>query len=90
MYGIKIFITTWGEKLEETLKSLGYKSSNVESDVWMKRYFNPNGKHYCKYKYMLSYVDDLTHKCFKPKEDMNYLNLIYRLKEGFGPPDQYL
>ena len=67
---------------------LGYKSSEADADVWMKRDFNPNGYPY--YKYMLCYVDDLLHIGFKPKEDMDALNMIYRLKEGFGPPDRYL
>ena len=39
---------------------------------------------------MIYYVDDLLHICFKPKEDMYTLNMIYWLKEGFGIPDQYL
>ena len=39
---------------------------------------------------MLCYVDDLLHIGFKPKEDMDALNIIYRLKEGFGSPDRYL
>ena len=68
--------------------SLGYKSSEVDSDVWMKRDFKPNGYPY--YKHMMCYFDDLLHKVFKPKEYMDALNIIYRLKEGFGPPDRYL
>ena len=39
---------------------------------------------------MLLYVDDLLHIGFKPKEDMDALNMIYRLKGGFGPPERYL
>ena len=54
----------------------------------MKRDFKPNGYPY--YKYMLWYVDELIHIGFKPKEDMDALNIIYGLNEGFGPPDQYL
>ena len=54
----------------------------------MKREFKPNGYPY--YTYMICYVDDLLHICFKPKEDMGALNMIYWLKEGFGPPEQYL
>ena len=38
---------------------------------------------------MLCYIDDLLHICFTPKVDMDVLNIIYWLKEGFGPPDQY-
>ena len=48
----------------------------------MKRYFKSNGDLYYKNMYLL-------HMGFKLKEDMDALNLIYRLKEGFGPPDQY-
>ena len=39
---------------------------------------------------MLCYVDELLHICFKPKEDMDTLNMIYRLREGFGSSDRYL
>ena len=54
----------------------------------MKQDFNPNGDPY--YKYMLCYFDDLLCIGFKPKEDTDPLNMIYRLKEGFGPPDLYI
>ena len=76
------------EKLGENLKLLGYKSSQADDDVWMKQYFKPNGYPY--YKYMLYYIGDLIHICFNPEEDMDDLNPIFRLKEGFGPPDRYL
>ena len=66
--------------------SLGYKSSKEDSDIWMKRDFKQNGDLY--YKYILCYVDDLLHIGFKPKEDMDVLNMIYRLKEIFGSPDR--
>ena len=42
------------------------------------------------YKYTLCYVDDLLHIGFNPKEDTDALNMIYRLKEGFGSPDRYI
>ena len=51
----------------------------------MKRGFKPNVDSY--YNYMLCYVDDLLHIGFNPKEDMDALNIIYWLTEGFGPPD---
>ena len=54
----------------------------------MKQNFNPNGDPY--YKYMLCYVDYLLHIGFKAKEYMYELNMIYRLKGGFGPSDIYL
>ena len=39
---------------------------------------------------MLCYVDELIHIGFKQKEYMGSLNIIYWLKEDFGPPDWYL
>ena len=49
---------------------LGYKPSEADADVWMKRDFNTNGDPY--YKHMICYVDDLLHIGFNPKEDMFY------------------
>ena len=86
LYGLKRSGAAWRAKPAETLMSLGYKSSEADADVWMKRDFNPNGDH-C-YKYMLCYVDDLLHIFFNQKEDIYVLNMIYQIKKGFGTPDQ--
>ena len=51
LYGLNISGAARRAKLEETLKSLGYKSSEVDSDVRMKWDSNPNEDPY--YKYML-------------------------------------
>ena len=88
LYGIKSSGAACRANLEENLILLGYKSFEAGADVWMKQGFKPNGDPY--YKCMLCYVDDLLHIGFKPKEYMYALNIIYLLKEGFGPPDQYL
>ena len=55
----------WRAKPTETLMLLGYKSSEADADVFMKRDIKPNGYPY--YKYMLCYVYDLLHICFNPK-----------------------
>ena len=39
---------------------------------------------------MLVYVYDVLHLAKDKQEDMLKLNQVYRLKEGFGPPDRYL
>ena len=39
---------------------------------------------------MLCYVDYLLHIGFKPKEEMDALNMIYWFMDGFGPPDRYV
>ena len=54
----------------------------------MKRDFKPKGNPY--YKYIICYVDGFLHIYFKPKEEIDALNMIYRLNEVFGPTDQYL
>ena len=56
--------------------------------IYLKRDIKTNGDPY--YKYILCYVYDFLRVYFKPKEDMDSLNMIYRLKEGFGTPDWYL
>ena len=88
LYGLKSSGAAWRGKLAENLMLVGYKSSEADSYVWMKQDFKTNGYPY--YKYMLHYVDDLLYIFFKPKEDMDALNTIYRLKKGFGPPYRYL
>ena len=72
----------WNPKLAENLMSLGYKSYEADGDVCMKRSFKPNGN--LSYKYILCYVYDLLHIFLKPRKDIDALNMIYRLKEGFG------
>ena len=42
------------------------------------------------YKYMLCNDDECLCIGFNPKEYTDVLNMIYWLKEGFGPPDRYL
>ena len=84
IYGLKIYGAAWRSKIAEILMLLGYISSKEDADVWTKRDFDPNGDPY--YKYIICYVDDLFHIVFKPKEDMDAFNMIYRLNEGFGPP----
>ena len=88
LYGLKSYGTVGRAKLAENLMLLGYKSSEADADIWMKQDFNPNGDSY--YKYMLCYFDDLLCIGFKPKEDMDALNIIYLLKEGRGTPDRYI
>ena len=88
LYGIKSPGAACRGKRAETLMLIGSKSSDADDDIWMKQEFKPNGDPY--YKYMICIVDDLIHIGFKPKEDMDVLNMIYWLKEVFGPSEQYL
>ena len=78
LYGLKSSSAACRTKLAETLMSLGYKSSEEDADVWMKRDFKPKGHPY--YKYIIFYVDNFLHVYFKQKEDMDALIMIYWLK----------
>ena len=42
-YGLKSTGATNREKLEKHFNSIGYKSSEKDTDVWMNQNFNPNG-----------------------------------------------
>ena len=59
---------------------LGFKSCVADNDLWMKPCTKENGMEY--YEYVLIYVDDIL--CFseKPKEVMDSLSRLYRLKDG--------
>ena len=61
----------------------------ADNDVWMKPRTKGNRMEY--YKYVLIYVDDIL--CFseKPKEVMDSLSRLYRLKDGSVQiPERYL
>ena len=88
LYGLKSSGAAWRAKLAETLDSLGYKPTEGDPDVWIKRAVKPCGEEY--YAYMLTYVDDVLHIHFDPSLDMKRLNNIYRLKDGVGSPKRYL
>ena len=67
---------------------MGYRSTESDPDVYIQRATTDNGNAY--YNYMLVYVDGELHLENHSQEDMLKLNQVYRLNEGFGPPDRYL
>ena len=67
---------------------MGYRYTEYDPDVCINMETTDNGTVYCKY--MLVYVNDVLHLAKDSQEDMFSLNQVYRVKEGFGPPDIYL
>ena len=55
-------------KLAETINSMGYRSSDSDPVVWIKRETTENGTAY--HKYMLVYVDDVLHLVKYAQEDV--------------------
>jgi len=88
LYGLKSSGAAWRSTLAATMERLGYRPTQADPDVWIKRASKQDGSPY--YKLMLIYVDDVLHIAGDPEEDMAKLDQEYRLKDGVGPPDKYL
>ena len=67
---------------------MGYRPTEFDPDVWIKRL--TTDKYTAYYKYILVYINDVLHLTERAQEDMLKLNQVYWLKEGFGPLDRYL
>jgi hypothetical protein len=76
LYGLKSSGVTFRAFLAEQLDSMGFKSTNIDPDVWLQPAVKPDGEEY--YEYVLVYVDDI-HCCLKqtlhlPDNSRNYSN----------------
>ena len=75
--------------LSKTVKDMGFKSTLVDPDVYIRRNKKENGEPY--YELLLVYVDDLMCVSHNPRDIMIKIGDTYKLKDGqFGPPDRYL
>ena len=88
LYGLKSSGADWISKLAETLNSMGYRSTESDLGVCIKRETIYNGTAY--YNYMFVYVDDVLHLTKNAQEDMLKINQVYKPEEGFGSPDRFL
>jgi len=88
LYGLKSSGAAWRSTLAQTMEMLGYRPTQADPDVWIKRASKEDGSPY--YKMMLIYVDDVLHDAEDPEEDMKKLGQVYRLKDGVGTPERYL
>ena len=43
LFSLNSYGTVWRSKLAETLRSLGYNSSEADADLWMNQDLKPNG-----------------------------------------------
>ena len=79
LYPLKSSGAAWCAKLDDTFKAMGYKYTEAEPDVWLKRSMKPNG--YGCYNYIILYVNNILHLEEDTKTGMNILNQSCRLKE---------
>ena len=85
LYGLKTSGAAFHARFAETLRSMGFKPSKNEPDVWL----HPAGNHY---EYICVYVDDLLIMMKDPEKFTNELQSAphnYILK-GVGPPTYHL
>ena len=59
LYGLKSSGVAWRSTLARTMVLLGYRPTQADPDVWIKRASKKDGSDY--YKLMLIYVDDVLH-----------------------------
>jgi hypothetical protein len=88
LYGLKSSGAAWRAHLSEVLHELGYTSSLTDPDVWFCAQAKEDGFEY--YAYVLVYVDDILVVSNNAATTMRSLSKLYRLKDGFAPPERYL
>ena len=82
LYGLRTSGARWSEAFADSLRSIGWKMSKAENDVWMK----DCGTHY---EYLAVYCDDILVAGKDPKALLDEIQKIYTLK-GVGMPDYFL
>ena len=82
LYGLKSSAARFHEHLSATLKSLGFKPSKADFDLWYKKVDD-------HYEYIARYVDDVIVFSKDPMVIMEKLKKTYVMK-GVGKPQYYL
>ena len=78
LYGLKSSGAAWRQFFAQTLRDIGFVSSEADPDVWIKAETKPDGTEY--YAYVLVYVKFVIHLHHDPDTFMNRLAEVYRLK----------
>jgi hypothetical protein len=89
LYGMKSSGARFRDHLAASLRDMGYQSCKADPDVWLKAATKVNGEKY--YSYVLAYVDDILCLDTNPRQVMDALSKVYKLKDGsVKAPDVYL
>ena len=83
LYGLKTSAARFHEHLSVKLRTLGYKPSKADADLWVQ-----NDSH-GQYEYIARYVDDVISFAKDPLQLMKELEETYTMK-GVGRPMYYL
>ena len=90
LYGLKSASAAWRSHFSDTItKVLGYSPSYADNDVYIKARIRSNGSSY--YSYLIIYVDDVLCIDANPKEVIDRIASVYRVKENsVEEPKRYL
>jgi hypothetical protein len=89
LYGMKSSGARFRDHLAASLRDMGYKSCKADPDVWMKAATKANGSKFNSY--VLAYVDDILCLDTNPKQVMDALSKVCKLKDrSVNAPDVYL
>jgi Reverse transcriptase (RNA-dependent DNA polymerase) len=80
LYGLKRTGASWRAMFSRTIKDLGFASTMVDPDVYIRKNFREDGVPY--YEMILVYVDDVLCVSHEPAKIMTSLGEVYELKEG--------
>jgi hypothetical protein len=89
LYGLRSSGASWRSMLAETIRGLGFVSTQADPDVWRRPATRKDGSTY--YELLLVYVDDILAISCEPAHIIQAIDDCYKMKEGsVGPPDIYL
>lgn len=89
LYGLKSAGAAFRSFLAEHLRSMDYRPSYADPDVWMRPAVRPDGREH--YEYILTYVDDILCISHEPMQSMILIKNKFKLKgDKIEPPTDYL
>ncbi len=89
LYGLKSSGAAWRAHFSDFIeKTLGFKSTRIDPDVYRRRAKHNNGSNY--YELLLVYVDDCLVISHTPETTMKKIGDEFNLKDGFAQPTTYL
>jgi hypothetical protein len=84
LYGLHSSGAHWHERFSDTLREMKYTPSKADSDVWMRK-----GENEDHWEYIAVYVNHLYIASKRPKEILDSLKSMYKLK-GDGKVNYHL
>ena len=89
LYGLKSSGAAFRAFLAERLDEMGFKSSLIDPDVWLRPAIKPDGEEY--YEYVLVYVDDILAISVNATDVMLEIAQKFKFKnDKISPPEIYL